>query len=152
MWNPRIDRNWRIPAHSQVSNLCVGTWHQSYNTQVTKIVSFVLGRVEAIAVRETNHDFVISYGRINLDDITHINPGRDFKSLRGLPDLLKRIKDNAVYDSVPVVCFKTGDKNVIWDGHHRLRTYRMAERKDIPAVIVEQTAGSGYVTISTGCR
>lgn len=157
-WSP-IDRDWRREAIIQIISMCERTWDKSYDTSLIEIASFAAARIEGAMSRGGNVrwadcrvDCLISFERVPLSRINIINPERVERALRGYPALRESLTRNPRQDSVPIVCGRQGPNMAVWDGHHRLRTYELAGRTDIPAIVAEIVTGTGLVRLANSRR
>lgn len=149
-----MDRDWRREAVLKIIDMCERTWDRSYDTSLLEIASFAAARIEGAMSRGGNVrwadckvDCRISFERMPLSKINMINPERAERSVRGYPALREALVSNPRQDSVPIVCGRQGPNVAVWDGHHRLRTYELAGRSDIPAIVAEIVPGTGVVSL-----
>lgn len=145
-WRPAQDRDWRRPALPAVLSICRRTWHSRYVDTLEDVVEFVLARAEGFVGPKT--DAQISFERVRLDSIQVTNPDRTELSLRGYPALRETLVDHPKVDSVPVAVGRIDGVIILWDGHHRVRTYELAGRKDVPAIVVTLLPGDGEVSVA----
>lgn len=150
-WRPAKDREWRRAAFPEVIAICRRTWHSRYSDTLEDIVKFVLARVEGFVGPKI--DVQISFERVPLDSIQVTNPEREEISLRGYPALRETLKRHPRVDSVPIVVGRIDRTTVLWDGHHRVSTYRLVGRANVPAVVVSLLPGDGEVRVMLSeCR
>ena len=145
-WSPRADRTWRKRALPEVVSICRRTWAAKYQNIVEEIASFALSRADGAAVKGTS-DCQISFERIRLSDISVRNPERAEHAADGYPLLREFLVVHPKADAVPIVCSRSNGRIAVWDGHHRVRTYELAGREDIPAIVLEFVPGSGHVRV-----
>lgn len=157
-WSP-ADRDWRRDAILRIIEICDRTWEQAYDTSLLEITSFACARIEGAMSRGGNVrwadckvDCRVSFERMPLDKINMINPERAERSAKGYPVLREALISNPRMDSVPIVCGRQGMNVAVWDGHHRLKTYELAGRRDIPAIVAEIVPGTGLVSLANSRR
>lgn len=154
-WRPGSERGWRRLAIPHILALCQRTWHASYDHYVEDMSSFMVARIEAAMTGEGRYpwkdcklDCSISFERVPLAGISVTNPQRVEMSVKGYPQLKEMLERDPARDSVPIICCRIGGRVIVWDGHHRLRTYDLAGRPDIPALVAHLTGGDGVVKIA----
>jgi hypothetical protein len=153
-WSPGSDREWRRLAVPHIAKLCTPTWPDSYRGHLVEISEFMVARVEGALTKggqikwsECRADCVIYFGRVPLCEISVTNPEREARAAKGYPQLRAQLERDPGYDAVPVVLKRLGEQFTVWDGHHRLRTYRQAQRQDIPSLVAWIVPGDGKVRL-----
>lgn len=145
-WRPTLDGGWRAEVIRSIESIR-GGWASRFSPGLRDVAIFVTARTESLAIR--GYDCAISLARVPLAEITVRDPRREGRATRGYPQLLTDLGDPA-YDSLPVVCARSGGRIALWDGHHRLRTYELAERVSIPALVVALSPGNGLISLDLG--
>ncbi len=157
MWRPAtLGQEWRAPALDAFWDIAKRTWLSSYQEEARSIASFMLARIEGVmtkngarAFADCPVDCVLSFERVRHSDVTGRNPLRE-QTVKpgGYPSLAEFLRKYPHLDSIPISCARMNGKITVWDGHHRLRTYEVAGRDDLPSFFATFISGDGLITLS----
>jgi len=131
-------------AHEAVREIC-DSLPARYSPKLSDQITFLLGRIEPLVSRGL-YNCEISFDKIPLQLISVRDADREATAEDGYPQLQRDLL-SFDYDSVPIACGRQGERTAVWDGHHRLRTYELAGRGYIPALVATFVRGYGLVTV-----
>lgn len=127
-------------------------WAARYSGDARAQLRFVIARVDGVMQRRGDFDCEISFEWARIGSIATVDPMRQSTvKPGGYPSLTEKLGMDPNVWSVPLsLAVSTSEGRVLWDGHHRLESYRKSSRTLVPAWLARFSPGAGEVKASAG--